>query len=94
MGNIKSKSNDENSDRIKNKCEEDERVSKEWYKKNIYNILEVLDDNIPVVGRLMDLPIIDEIEQKIVDKIIDVVWDMGDINIDAQHDDVFLMCSA
>lgn len=48
---------------------------KEEIKRCLYGIIEVLDDQIPMVGRAMDLPIVDSLEKRAVDAVVDVLWD-------------------
>lgn len=61
---------------------------KQWYKNQLDAIVEVIDDMIPVVGKVMDLPVVDEIEQKIVDVVIDYVWDFNIDNMKEEYGDI------
>jgi hypothetical protein len=49
---------------------------KQGYKHKIYAIVEMLDDMIPVVGKLMDIPVVDALEQKLVDALVDTVFNI------------------
>jgi hypothetical protein len=48
---------------------------KEDLKIQVEALVEALDDMIPVVGKLMDLPFVNEIEKRIIENVVDYVWD-------------------
>lgn len=62
--------------------EDSDEQRKQWYKTQIDAIIEVIDDMIPVVGKLMDLPVVDKIEQKVIDTLVDVAWEINFNDID------------
>lgn len=49
--------------------------SKDTLKKGIMAVLEIVDDKIPFVGPIMDIPIIDKLEEELVGCMVDMVCD-------------------
>jgi hypothetical protein len=49
-------------------------MDKQWLKDQITKVIEMFDDQIPIVGKAMDLPIVDEIEKEIVNQVVDYMW--------------------
>lgn len=52
----------------------EEKSKKQIFKDFITSVVEVFDNHIPVVGPIMDLPIVDEFEKKTVDVIVESSW--------------------
>ena len=50
---------------------------KKLVKESLEQMVEVLDNHIPIVGSLMDLPIIDALEKSAVDNIVDIAWQIS-----------------
>jgi hypothetical protein len=79
--------------------EEHRRHVKEECKRQVYAVVEILDDLIPVVGKFMDIPFIDRVEKQIVDNTIDAIWDMCQKpcviqSVDLKKDDDVVIFSA
>jgi hypothetical protein len=49
--------------------------TKEAIKKAITNIVEAFDQFVPVIGPILDTQVVDTIENTIICKMVDVVWD-------------------
>jgi hypothetical protein len=43
--------------------------------KKVLEVVEFIDDMLPIVGKVMDLEIVDEIEERIVEEIVSAVLD-------------------
>lgn len=52
-----------------------EAQKKAWISRRLCAFVEALDDSIPFVGPFMDLPAMDALERRIVDEVVDAVWD-------------------
>lgn len=62
------------------------QLEKEAVKETVVHLVELLDHHIPVVGELMDLPMIDALERFMVFKAIDYVWEAAE-KVPATYDD-------
>lgn len=54
---------------------ESEDAKKKWVAKRLLELVEVFDNHIPVIGIVMDIPVVDEIEGNIVDQFVGWAWD-------------------
>jgi len=45
----------------------------ESVKQTLRCVIELVDDKLPVVGPLMDLPIVDELEEALVNRLVDAM---------------------
>lgn len=66
--------------------------SKEQVKEAIVYAIEIIDDHLPVVGSIMDLPAIDRAERAIIGGLIDALWDW-DFTMNV-CEDASMLCSA
>ena len=48
---------------------------KKWISKGLRELVEVFDNHIPVIGEVMDMPMMDEVEEQIVDIFVNWAWD-------------------
>ena len=48
----------------------------------IYFAIEIIDDKVPMIGPILDLPFVDEIEKKAVDTIVDTVLSHTAIDVE------------
>jgi hypothetical protein len=53
--------------------QEDER-EKQWCKAQLTAFIEAIDDTLPVIGKAMDLPIVDALEKRAVDILVEAIW--------------------
>lgn len=65
--------NDNNISKLENKS--DIEKQKQDVVNCLYAVVEMLDDQIPIVGKVLDLPIVNGIEHKVVEAFVDAVWD-------------------
>lgn len=50
--------------------------------KTVLHVVEFVDDMLPIVGKVMDLEVVDKLEERIVENIVDSVMD----NLDGSED--------
>ena len=48
---------------------------KKWISKGLRELVEVFDNHIPIIGEVMDMPMMDEVEEQIVDIFVNWAWD-------------------
>lgn len=52
-----------------------EQEQKRWCAARLREVLETVDNLIPVVGAFMDLPVVDEAEHRIIEQLVDWGWE-------------------
>ena len=52
--------------------DESEKTTKELVKESVKEIIEIFDDK--VIGDFMDFPLVDKLEEKLVEVVIDSLW--------------------
>lgn len=65
--------------------------TKEEFKETVTEVVEVMDNMIPVVGPYMDLPIVDKMEAYLISYIVDAIYDL---NFREEDEATFLSWSA
>lgn len=80
---------------MKDKQEHD-ALAKAAAKDTLAQLLEVLDNKLPIVGNIMDLPMIDALERQLVDAVVDAAWEPlgdGDGGCLEQEDPMGFVCA-
>ena len=51
-------------------------MKKDDIEETLAACLEMVDDKLPLIGPIMDLPIVNDIEHEVIKIVVDLVWDL------------------
>jgi hypothetical protein len=58
---------------------------KEWVTQELIVLLEVFDNQVPVIGAFMDLPNVDQLEANAVEQLVNYVWEHLELYSDVRE---------